>query len=284
MGVAVGSEGRASNDVSYGGPRWKPESINVEQASPARIYDFVLGGVHNFAVDRQVAEQMLAVNPEIPLTAQANRAFLRRAVQFLVDAGIRQFLDIGSGIPTAGHSHEIAQAAAPDARVVCVDVDPVAVAHSRDVLVGNDRAAAFHEDARRPEQILEAPELQRLIDFEQPVAVLVVAVLHFVPEAEDPADIIARLMAPLASGSYLAMSHVTDEGGLDIPKIQTVTRRAGIDFTARSRQQVQALFGGLDLVEPGVVWIPQWRPESPHDLFRDRPEASGGYAALGRKR
>jgi hypothetical protein len=133
-------------DIDDGDPRGKPEGIDVERPSPARIYDYALGGAHNFAVDRQVADQVLAVYPEMQKGAYANRAFLRRAVQFLVDAGVRQFLDIGSGIPTVGHVHEIAQAAAPESRVVFVDIDPVAVAHSRDILRGNDRTAVIQED------------------------------------------------------------------------------------------------------------------------------------------
>jgi SAM-dependent methyltransferase len=270
-------------DIDDGDPRGKPEGIDVERPSPARIYDYMLGGAHNFAVDRQVAEQTLAVNPELRLGAHVNRAFLRRAVQFLADAGVRQFLDIGSGIPTVGHVHEIAQAAAPESRVVFVDIDPVAVAHSRDILRGNDRTAVIQEDVRRPEAILEHPDLQRLLDFDQPIAVLVFALFHFIPDADDPAGVLSRLTAPLLSDSYLAISHLTEDGTLDMDRGREISRRAGIEVTPRTLREVTRLLSGFDLVDPGVVWIPLWRPESSDDLYVDQPEASGGYAGVGRK-
>jgi hypothetical protein len=263
--------------------QWVSDAIDVERPSSARIYDYFLGGAHNFAADRQVAEQMIAAYPETPLLAQANRAFLRRAVEFLVDAGVRQFLDIGSGVPTVGHVHEIAQARAPDSRVVFVDIDPVAVEHSRLMLAGNDLTAVVHEDVRRPEQILAAKELQRLFDLGQPVAVLVVALFHFVADDDDPAGLIARLTEPLVRGSYLVLSHATDEGPKDSAEGTQIYARAGIGMTLRSRVQVEALFHGFELVQPGVVWVPLWRPESPDDVFYDRPEASTGYVGVGRK-
>jgi SAM-dependent methyltransferase len=270
-------------DIDDGDPRGKPDGIDVERPSPARIYDYALGGPHNFAVDRQVADQVLAVYPEMQKGAYANRAFLRRAVQFLVDAGVRQFLDIGSGIPTVGHVHEIAQAAAPESRVVFVDIDPVAVAHSRDILRGNDRTAVIQEDVRRPEAILEHPDLQQLFALDQPVAVLVVALFHFIPDADDPAGVLSRLTAPLASRSYLAISHLSGDGTHDMATGKQIAQRAGLELTPRSRDQVTAMFGDLELVEPGLVWVPLWRPESPDDLYVDQPEASGVYAGVGRK-
>jgi hypothetical protein len=221
--------------------------------------------------------------PDAPLGAQANRAFLRRAVEFLVDAGVHQFLDIGSGVPTVGHVHEIAQRAAPESRVVFVDIDPVAVAHSRQILADNDRTTAIQEDIRRPEHILNHPETQRLLDLTQPIAVLVVALFHFI--ADDPATILSRLTRPLASGSYLAISHFTLDGmqGTDTDTGLEIYRRGGIEITMRSREQVEALFRGFDLVEPGVVWVPQWHPDSPHDVG-DNPAATAFYGGVGRKR
>jgi hypothetical protein len=260
-----------------------PEGIDPERPSSARMYDYFLGGAHNFAADRQVAEQLIAAYPETPLLAQANRAFLRRAVEFLVDAGVRQFLDIGSGVPTVGHVHEIAQTKAPESRVVFVDVDPVAVEHSRLILAGNDLTGVVQGDVRRPEEILADSEVRRLIDFEQPVAVLVVALFHFIQDADGPADLIARLTKPLVAGSHLVMSHASDDGPQDSAKGRQIYGRAGIDLALRSRRQVEALFAGFEVVEPGVVWVPLWRPESPDDVFVDRPEASTGYAAVGRK-
>ena len=265
------------------GPDWVPPGIDVERPSVARVYDYLLGGGHNFAVDRRIAEQLLVVFPEAPLAAHANRAFLRRAVRFLVAAGVRQFLDVGSGIPTTGHVHEIAQEADPDARVVYVDISPVAVAHSQEVLAGNDRAAVIQEDVRRPTEILQHPDVRRLLDLRQPVGVLMVALVHFLSDADDPANVIARLTGPMASGSYLVVSHGTDDGPLDGTTGREVFRRSGIEVTSRTRAQVEALFTGWDLVDPGVVWVPQWHPDPPDNL-RDRPECAALYGGVGRKR
>ena len=161
-------------------------TLDIERPSAARMYDYYLGGSHNFAVDRAAADAVLAVIPDVPVGAQANRAFLRRAVRYLVEAGVTQFIDIGSGIPTLGNVHEIAQQADPRTRVVYVDTDPVAVAHSRLILGGNERATVIHEDLRRPGEILEHPDVRQLIDFDQPVALMLVAVLHFVSDAAEP--------------------------------------------------------------------------------------------------
>jgi hypothetical protein len=225
-----------------------------------------------------------AAYPKAPQMAQANRAFLRRAVEFFIDAGVRQFLDVGSGIPTVGHVHEIAQRAAPESRVVFVDIDPVAVEHTRLMLAGNDLTGVVQEDVRRPEQILAALEVQRLLDFGQPVAVLAVALLPFISDEDDPASIISRLTAPLVAGSYLALSHGSNDGQQDWTELRAIYGRAGIEGTLRTRAQVEALFGGFELVEPGVVWIPLWRPESPDDVFYEDPESSAIYAAVGWKR
>jgi SAM-dependent methyltransferase len=260
-----------------------PAGVDIDKPSPARVYDYVLGGTHNFPVDRQMAERLRAIDPHTELMARENRAFLQRAVRFLVSAGVRQFLDIGSGIPTVGHVHDIAQRAAPESRVVLVDIDPVAVAHSREILSGNDRTAVIQQDVRHPEQILAAPEMRALIDLGQPVAVLLVALLHYVSDADDPAGIIARLTAPLASGSYVALSHGTDDGPADMATMREIGRRSGIEVTWRNRDRVAELFGDLELVEPGVVWVSDWRPDPPPDPGH-RPELSSNYAGIGRKR
>jgi hypothetical protein len=280
----MGSDNGAPPEDRVPAEEWVPAGIDTERPSSARIYDYFLGGAHNFAADRQVAEQMIAAYPDAPLAAQANRAFLRRAVEFLVDAGVRQFLDIGSGVPTVGHVHEVAQRTAPESRVVFVDIDPVAVAHCRQILADNDRTAVIQEDARRPEQILNHPETRRLLDLEQPVAVLLVALFHFIPD--DSVSILARLTGPLAPGSYLAISHLTFDGVPDTDKDagMEIYRRGGIDLTSRTRAEVEEMFNGFDLVEPGVVWVPQWHPESPLDAYHDQPELSAIYAGVGRKR
>ena len=175
----------------------------------ARVYDFYLGGFHNFAADREMGRQAIQMWPELPEIMRSNRGFLRRAVEFLVDAGVRQFLDLGSGIPTVGNVHEIAQRLAPDTRVVYVDNDPVAVEHSPAILAGDDRTAVVQRDLRDPEAVLADPAVPALLDLSRPVAVLMVAVLHFVPDEDDPAGLVARFRDAVAAGSYLALSHAT---------------------------------------------------------------------------
>ncbi|WBB67208.1 SAM-dependent methyltransferase [Micromonospora sp. WMMD812] len=265
-------------------PDWAPETIDIERPSVARMYDYYLGGSHNFAADRAAAQAMVAAVPEAPLMAQANRAFLRRAVQFLVEAGVRQFLDIGSGIPTVGNVHEIAQLAAPESRVVYVDVDPVAVEHSREILAGTDRAAVVQEDLRNPERILAHPDVRRLLDFDQPVAVMVVAVLHFVSDDDRPAEILRTLREALAPGSFLVLSQASDDGRSEDERAEAerVYRRTDNPLWVRGRAELTALFDGFELVEPGVVWVPQWRPESP-DSAEDAERAvfMGGVGRLG---
>jgi SAM-dependent methyltransferase len=236
---------------------------NVDQPSQARIYDYLLGGSLNFAADRRAARDLIAMVPDVPLVAQANRAFLRRAVRFLVSAGVRQFLDIGSGVPTQGNVHEIARRSAPESRVVYVDIDPVAVAHSRQILGGDDRATAIQEDARRPEHILNHPDVRGLLDLARPVAVLLVSVVHFIPDADDPAGIVGKLWDAVAPGSYLALSHVTSDGRPHFPAGRPGGARSDTFAKPRSRAEVERLFAGLDLVDPGLVPVEQWRADPP---------------------
>jgi SAM-dependent methyltransferase len=265
-------------------PDWAPEGIDVDRPSASRMYDYYLGGCHNFAVDREVAERAVAVMPEGPLLAQMNRAFLRRAVRFCVEAGIRQFLDIGSGIPTLGNVHEVAQQAASDVRVVYVDIDPVAVAHSQAILDGNKLATVIQEDLRRPENILDHPELRGLLDLSRPVALLTVAVLHFVQDGDDPGGILARLREGLAPGSHLVVSHATHENRPDdAAKIVELYRGTANPLRMRDRDEVARLLDGWELVEPGLTWAPLWRPESPADIG-DHPELAGVHAGVGYKR
>jgi SAM-dependent methyltransferase len=265
-------------------PDWAPEDVDLERPSVARIYNYVLGGTHNFPVDRELADKMIAVKPDLALQARANRTFLHRAVRFLVGAGVRQFLDIGSGIPTLGSVHEIAQQAAPEARVAYVDIDPVAVAHSRAILAGNDRTTVIQEDLRRPDAILAHPDVRALLDLTQPLGVLLVAVLHAIPDADDPFGIVARLRAAMAPGSYLVIGHFTDDAQPDeVSQVQKLARQTTTPVTPRPRVQVGRFFAGFDLVDPGLVWVPQWRPDSPDDVT-DRPELSTNYAGVGRKR
>jgi hypothetical protein len=265
-------------------PDWAPEGIDTERPSAARIYDYWLGGSHNFAVDRDIARQVTALVAEVPLIMQANRAFLHRAVRFLVEAGIRQFLDIGSGIPTLGNVHEVVQAIAPDARVVYVDVDPVAVAHSRHILTGNRNVGVVQEDLRNPEKILGHDEVDRLLDLTRPVAVLLLAVLHFLPDEDDPVGIVSRLHTAVVPGSYLAISHGTADNlpAEEARRSIELLNRTPTPPRSRTRADVELFFSGLDLVEPGLVWAPQWRPEHP-DEVGDHPERSAAYVGVARR-
>ena len=191
-------------------PNWAPDSIDLDRPNAARIYDYLLGGAANFAADREFGEQLLTVLPEARGAARMNRAFLHRAVRFCVDAGIRQFLDIGSGIPTAGNVHEIAQRMDPSCRVMYVDIEPVAVTHSELMLRDNDQAAVIRADFTDPDSILDNETTRHMIDFDQPVGLLLVALLHFVPDDTNPHDAVNRFVSLLAPDSYLVLSHSVD--------------------------------------------------------------------------
>jgi hypothetical protein len=281
-GMAGGGSGDAAAPTAPV-PDWAPEGVDLSTPSVARAYDYALGGAHSFAVDREFFRALEAVLPEARIIFRANRAFLHRAVRFMVEAGIRQFLDVGSGIPTVGNVHEIAQRVTPSARVVYVDIEPVAVAHSRLILAGNDRAVAIHEDARHPDAILDHPDTRALLDFDQPVGLILAAVLHAIPDADDPYGIVTRLRGELAAGSYVAISHATTDGRPAVARAaEEVTKRTNTPGTLRTRADVLRLFTGLDLVEPGLVWTPQWRPDHPEEVG-DHPERLLTYAGVGRK-
>jgi O-methyltransferase involved in polyketide biosynthesis len=260
-----------------------PADLDVDRPNAARIYDYFLGGSHNLAADREVARQIIELVPDVPLVAQANRAFLRRVVRYCIDAGIRQFLDLGSGIPTVGNVHEIAQRAAPDCRVVYVDVEPVAVAHSRVLLAGNDRVTVVQADIRDPDRILHDPKLHALIDLSKPVGLLMVSVLPFIPDADEPAKLVAHYRDAVASGSYLAVSHGSAEARPDdVEKVHQFYRKTPTPVVVRSRAEVQALFDGFELVDPGLVYVQEWRPDWLGGVD-DNPEHTGLYVAVGRK-
>jgi SAM-dependent methyltransferase len=263
-------------------PEWAPAGLDVTRPSAARIYDYFLGGAHNFESDRQLADQITRVNPNIADTARANRHFLRRAVAFLVGAGIRQFLDIGSGIPTAGNVHEVAAELSPGTRVVYVDLDPVAVAQSLHLLGDNPNATALCLDLRDPRKILVEATATGLIDLAEPVAVLLAAIVHFVPDSDGPGAILGQLRDAMAPGSYLVISHATLDGQPpEVREAQRLTGRAS-EITLRTHGEIAAYFGTFELVEPGLVFIGQWRPEST-DEPDPHPERLAGYAGVGRK-
>ena len=265
-------------------PDWVPPGVDTKRANIARVYDYWLGGSHNFLADQDLARAMTAVEPTIRAGARANRAFIGRAVRHMAAAGIRQFLDIGSGIPTQANVHEVAQQAAPGARVVYVDVDPVAIAHSKAILAGNRYADVIDGDLREPEKILAHPTTRRLIDFSQPTGLLLAMVLHFVPDAEDPWATVARLRDALAPGSFLALSHVNNEGRPEKAQAseKVYNRSVATGVHIRSHAEILRFFDGFDLLDPGLVYIPQWRPDSPSDVPED-PSTFWVLVGVGQK-
>ena len=252
----------------------------------ARVYDFLLGGAHNFLADRQFAELAIRRVPHVADVARLNRSFLRRAVLFMIDNGIRQFLDIGSGIPTVGNVHEIAQQADPACRVVYVDKEPIAVEHSRILLRGNDRTSVIRADLRNPDDLLGRPEIARQLDLSRPVGLLTLLVWHFVPDAEHPAALMARYRSALVPGSYLALSHITLDGATPAMNnaIDDASRGTPDEFYPRDRAQVTELFTGFDLEAPGVVGCAAWRPEGPGDFSNEPGSNTAVYAGVGRVR
>jgi hypothetical protein len=249
------------------GPTADPASseVNEEQPNVARVYDYLLGGSHNFAADRAMAEQVLAVVPNTRRIAQANRAFLRRAVAFLATNGVTQFLDLGSGIPTVGNVHEIAQDAHPGARVLYVDIEPVAVTHSATMLADNPDADVIRADLRDPDTVLDAVRRGGLLDLSAPIALLAVSVLHFVPDADLPQRLLARYRDALAPGSYLTLSHLTPVGlsADEASEGTAIYERSSSALTLRPVEEIAAMFDGYTLVEPGLAPVEHWRPDEP---------------------
>lgn len=252
--------------------------FDTSVAHPARMYDYFLGGKDNFPADRAAADRLLAAAPQTRVGARENRAFLQRAIRYLAgEASIRQFLDIGTGLPTQGNVHEIAQQVVPDARVVYVDNDPIVHVHANALLAG-DNTTAILADLREPEAILGAPQVRGMIDFDEPLAVLLVAVLHFIRDEEDPAGIVAQLRDAIAPGSYLVLSHGT--GDLDLELSAEATRvyeRAAAPLVLRSLAEIARLFDGFELVDPGLVQLSLWRPDG------ELPSARGLFGGVGRK-
>jgi hypothetical protein len=273
-----------TNEAAPGNGRTGRLPFDTDKAHQARMYDYALGGKDNYASDRTAVEELLKVWPAAFATVRQNRAFLGRVARYLAaDAGIRQFLDIGTGIPTAGNLHEVAQAIAPETRVVYVDYDPVVLAHARALLDSTEEGATDYIDAdlRDTGTILE--RARQLLDFTQPVAITLIALLHVIPDADDPHEIVARLLDAVPTGSYLAISH----GASDLLGEEMVQ---GIDdswkgkiqqqFTWRSHDQVARFFAGTDLMEPGLVPVEEWRPE-PGTADEGK---SAVWGAVGRKR
>jgi hypothetical protein len=260
--------------------------LNTNVAHPARAYDYWLVGKDNFPADRAAAEAVLAANPAVRLTVQENRAFLRRVVRFLAaETGLRQFLDIGTGIPTSPNVHEVAQAVAPAARVVYIDNDPIVQVHARALLAGSGRGrtTVIQADLRAPDAILQHPQVRQVIDFDQPVAVLLVAILHHLTDEEDPAGVVARLRDAVPSGSHVAISHGTwdiNPQAAQRAAQRFAQTRTAAPYVARKHAEIERFFDGLELLDPGLVQPPLWRPEGPVTVDLERVSF---YAGVGRK-
>ena len=250
--------------------------------SPARVYNYVLGGKDHYPADRVVGEDLIAALPNVRTAARQNREFLGRATRYLAEAGIRQFLDIGTGLPTYGQVHEIVQDVTPDGRVVYIDNDPVVLAHGREMLHGVDNAIILRHDMRDPKEILDDPALRRLFDFTQPIALLLVAVLHFLSDEEDPYGLVRRYIDALPSGSHVVISHITQDHTEGLEETIAEKYRTSSSAYARRWPQVAAFFDGLELVEPGLVWTPLWRPK-PGTTPPADPSRSICYGGVARK-
>ena len=262
----------------------RPLPFDTSKAHQARGYNYLLGGKDNYAADRAAADALLKVWPDAAFGARANRAFLDRAVHYLTaEAGIRQFLDIGTGIPSAGNTHEVAQAIAPETRVVYVDYDPIVLAHARALLDSSEEGATEYIEADLRDTAAILGQAAKLLDYTKPIAITMIAILHAIPDADDPHAIVATLLDAVPTGSYLAISHVAS----DLLNQETTHNIADTldgklqqQVTWRSREQVARFFSGMDLVEPGLVPVEEWRP-NPGTV---QPGKSGLWGAVGRKR
>ncbi|MFE2426953.1 SAM-dependent methyltransferase [Streptomyces sp. NPDC059373] len=265
---------------------YHPSQIRTDRPQPARMYDYYLGGKDNYEVDQIAAERVLEVFPDVAKTARANRAFLHRAVRFLAEeAQIDQFLDIGTGIPGEGNTHEVAQAGIPHARVAYVDNDPIVLTHARARLRSGESGAVAYIDAdlRDPAAILRAPELAGVLDLDRPVALLLMAVLHFIEDSDDPYGVVDSLLRALPPGSYLALSHVTGDYAPETwGQIVRMYRENGMSAQVRSRPEVQRFFASVEMVSPGLEVVSRWRPGEDRVELTDR--AVSCYGAVARVR
>jgi len=261
-------------------PDREPPDLGFNGPASSRVYDYSLGGKDNYGADREAATEALGLHRVAHLLPRENRKFMRRAVRHLLDAGVRQFIDVGCGLPGKGNVHDLAHAADPDARVVYVDIDPVAVVHYQSLVHAVKGVGAVNGDARRPAQILADPEVTALIDFDRPVGVLMISMLDWIPDEDDPDAVVAAFRAALAPGGHLVIcdflsDHLT---GDDWAAHHDLTERHGISLTFRSSQRFAGWFEGLDLVDPGLVLAPEWRPDRPYD-----PPSGWLMAGVGRK-
>jgi len=262
-----------------------PPEIDTSRPHPARVYDYLAGGKNHFAADREIAEHALAGWPSMRTGVRENRKFLARTVRYLAaEAGIRQFLDVGTGLPTTENVHEVAQRAAPSSRVVYVDNDPMVLTHARALLDSSPegRTAYIQADLRSPEEILDSPVVRDVLDFSQPIALMLVAIIHILPDSEKPAEIVRTLVDALPSGSYLVASHVTAEHDSSATDAERKFRAASLGAQWRdSGEFAQLAFGGLELVPPGVVLVSEWRPDESGPL--PTPAEVNCYGGVARK-
>lgn len=259
-----------------------PAGIDTSRAHPARVYDYWLGGKDNFAADREAAEQALQAYPQLALAVQSNRKFLARAVRYLTGpAAIRQFLDVGTGIPAADNTHQVAQREAPESHIVYVDNDPVVLLHAQALLRSTPQGKCdyIQADLHDPGKILAAAA--KTLDFDRPIALMLLAILQFIPDAEDPYGLVSRLVAALPSGSYLVLSHPTDDFNPNVQgeSIKRYNERVAEQATLRNQTETTRFFEGLDLIDPGVVPVSKWRPDD--DLTAAAP--SSMWAGVARK-
>ena len=256
--------------------------IDTTTAHTARVYDYFLGGKDNFPADREAAARILKGNPGMRDTCREQREYLRRAVRYLTNAGIRQFIDIGTGLPTQENTHEVAQKIAPDVRVAYVDNDPIVLAHARVLMAEKDhgRTVFIHADARNPAELLVNPTLTEVIDFTQPVAILLIGILHFIPDDQDPRKMIDTLLGAVPAGSYLAISHGTPDYAPEMgDAVQAAYQASSMPCRVRTAPEVMTLLDGVQLVDPGLVLLAEWRPDGA--VPRNRQQIT--YAAVGRK-
>jgi SAM-dependent methyltransferase len=256
--------------------------LDPQRPNPARMYDYFLGGFHNFEADREAAEAAEAAFPGVRASARANRDFLRRAVRYMISQGIDQFLDLGSGVPTAGNVHEIAQEANPNARVVYVDAEPVAVHASESLLADNPGAGIVHADIRYAETVLSAPEVSALLDLTRPLGLIMAAVLPYIPDADDPDELVRRYRRALPPGSYLTITHgsIDDFEEDETRQVYGVYNATTSPITSRGRDRIAGWFDGLELVEPGVVIVTKWHPDGGDHPVQLRLPHYGGVARI----
>lgn len=269
MSEPEGPEERARHD------RWVELGVRTDIPHPARVYDYMLGGKDNFAADREMAEVGLKLMPEMRISSLENRAFLVRAVRFLREEGIRQFLDIGTGLPTSPNTYEVAREGHPDARVVYVDNDPIVFRHAQARMASDENVAVVPADLRDTGEVLA--QAGKLLDFSQPTGLLFIAVLHNITDADDPAGIAARYMAALAPGSYVVISHSTDEFAPERTHAASVAAtERGATWLPRPKADIARMFNGRELIDPGLVLVPHWRPDGPVS-----PEADQAWTYCG---